>query len=200
VDAACWDERRGRYLDAPGRPAVSEHAQILALLAGVAEPRRSRVAGALAGDADLTRTTIYFTHYLFEAFRLIGRGDLLWQRLGLWFDLPAQGFTTTPEQPEPSRSDCHPWGTHPLYHTVATVAGLRPTAPGFASAALEPLDGIPLCRLELTVPHPAGRITAALRRAAATDPWQGTLTVPADVRATAPEGVAIHHDDIPLHP
>lgn len=189
LDATCWDEARGLYLDAPGHSAVSEHAQILALLGGVAEPRRSRVATALTTAPDLARTTIYFTHYLFEAYRLINRGDLIWQRLQLWFDLPSRGLTTTPEQPEPTRSDCHPWGAHPLYHIVATLAGLRPAAPGFSALTLAPLTDIPLLQLEVTVPHPRGKIHLELTRTASTAPWSGHLTVPVGVTATLPPGV-----------
>ena len=189
LDATCWDEARGLYLDAPGHSAVSEHAQILPLLAGVAEPRRTRVAHALTTAPDLARATIYFTHYLFEAYHLIGRGDLLWQRLQIWFDLPARGLTTTPEQPEPTRSDCHPWGAHPLYHIVATLAGLRPAAPGFSALTLSPLTDIPLCQLELTIPHPRGKIHLELTRPASSAPWSGHLTVPAGVTATLPPGV-----------
>lgn len=189
LDAACWDEDRGLYLDAPGRRDISEHAQVLALLAGVAEPRRVRVAAALTDHAALTRTTIYFNHYLIEALRLLGRGDLIWQRLGLWFDLPKLGFTTTPEEPEPSRSDCHPWGTHPLYHIVATLAGLRPAARDFSALTLAPLTNIPLRRIALTVPHPRGEVRIDLYRGSAGSPWQGTLVVPEGVSAFAPPGI-----------
>jgi alpha-L-rhamnosidase len=180
----CFDRERGRYRDAPQADTASEHAQILALLAGVAGERRDRVAASLCDDGDLARTTIYFTHYLFEAYRLLGRGDLLWQRLALWRDLPARGLTTTPEQPEPTRSDCHPWGAHPLYHLAATIAGIRPAAPGFAAATVMPLT-VPLHQLTLRIPHPRGAINVDLRR---TDgPWSGTVTAPAgvDLRCTA---------------
>ncbi|MCB0149737.1 MAG: hypothetical protein KDE01_19095, partial [Caldilineaceae bacterium] len=84
----------------------------------------------------LTRTTIYFTHYLFETYRLLEQPAALFERLGLWFDLAAQGFKTTPEQPEPSRSDCHGWGAHPLYHFFATLLGIRPSAPGFGQVEI----------------------------------------------------------------
>jgi hypothetical protein len=191
LDATCWDETRGLYLDTPGHPSASEHAQILALLAGLSGPRRERVAAALVSVPDLTRSTIYFSHYLFEALRLLGRGDLIWRALGLWFDLPALGFTTTPERPEPSRSDCHPWGAHPLYHIVATLAGLRPAARGFSAVELAPLVNIPLRRLALTVPHPRGELVLDLHRPACDAAWQGTLRLPAGVTAVVPPGIVV---------
>ena len=30
-----------------------------------------------------------------------------------------------------TRSDCHAWGAHPVFHFYATVLGIRPAAPGF---------------------------------------------------------------------
>jgi len=37
-------------------------------------------------DKDLARATIYFTHYLFETYRVVGRIDALLERLSLWFE------------------------------------------------------------------------------------------------------------------
>ena len=149
VNALFWDEARGLYADDQPGGSFSEHAQCVLLLAGaVPEARRERVARGLREDTGLARTTIYFTHYLFEAYRLIGYGAGLANRMGFWFGLAEGGFCTTPEQPEPSRSDCHGWGAHPIFHLVATVGGLRPTAPGFAAWEMRPLPGV-LKRLEV---------------------------------------------------
>ena len=73
---------------------------------------------------------------MFETYAQLGRIDALFERLSLWFELPAQGFTTTPEMPEPTRSDCHAWGAHPLYHMFASLLGIRPAAPGFRSVTI----------------------------------------------------------------
>jgi hypothetical protein len=181
----CWDETRGRWRDSPGSEEVSEHGQILPLLSGLCdEDRARRAARSLTGDTDLARTTIYFTHYLFEAYRLLGEGELLAARLGLWHDLQAAGLTTTPETPEPTRSDCHPWGAHPLFHLAATVAGMRPAAAGFTRAAVFPLPGFGLRRLSACMPHPRGRLTVGLVRHGTA--WRGHLDTP--VPAVTPTG------------
>lgn len=189
LDALCWDEVAGLYRDSPGSETFSEHAQVFALLAGLPADRRRRVGEALASGNGLARATIYFTHYLFEAFRLLGRGDLLWQRLGLWFNLSDLGLKTTPEQPEPSRSDCHPWGTHPLYHMVASLAGIRPVAAGFSKIEVRPLENIPLRRMEVHLPHPHGTIHATLQRADTRRSWAGTLQAPPGVEVFAAPGI-----------
>jgi alpha-L-rhamnosidase len=158
-----WDEERGLFADDLGRVHFSEHTQCLALLSGrVDETRRARIAHGLLADPELTRTTIYFSHYLFETYGLLGRADALFERLQLWFDLPEQGFTTTPEQPEPSRSDCHGWGAHPLFHDFATLLGVRPVGPGFAEVEITPLLG-PLKELTGSLVHPRGQIDVQLR-------------------------------------
>ncbi len=160
---ALWDERRELFADDLAHTQFSEHTQCLALLSGVLEPdERDRVGQRLLHDASLTRTTIYFTHYLFEAYRLLEHSAAFFDRMGLWFDLPAQGFKTPPEQPEPSRSDCHGWGAHPLYHDFASLLGIRPAAFGFEQVEIAPMPGH-LTRLVGEMVHPRGRIVADLR-------------------------------------
>lgn len=158
-----WDEQRGLFADDLAHTQFSEHTQCLALLSGaLGHDRADRVAHGLLHDTTLTRTTIYFTHYLFEAYRLLGQPAAFFDRMGLWFDLPAQGFKTTPEQPEPSRSDCHGWGAHPLYHDFASLLGIRPAAFGFEHVEIAPMPGH-LTRLSGEMVHPRGRIVADLR-------------------------------------
>ncbi|MBC8102070.1 MAG: alpha-L-rhamnosidase, partial [Cytophagales bacterium] len=164
ITDAFWCEERGLFADDLGHTSFSEHAQCFAVLGGLLPPeKRSRIGEALLNDASLTRATISFTHYLFETFRVLGRVDALFDRLGLWFGLEAQGFRTLPEGPDPARSDCHAWGTHPLFHAFATIAGIRPAAPGFAAVQITPQMG-PMSRLDVTLPHPRGEIRLSLRR------------------------------------
>jgi hypothetical protein len=157
-----WDEGRGLFADDLAHRHYSEHTQALALLSGaVGYERRQRIAAGLLGDPGLTRATIYFTHYLFEAYRLLGSAEALFTRLGLWLDLPAQGFTTTPERPEPTRSDCHGWGAHPLFHAFATLLGIRPADAGFRRVEIAPLLGS-LTTVAGALVHPRGLIEVRL--------------------------------------
>jgi hypothetical protein len=165
----CWDETRGLYADSAAKTTWSEHAQILALLSGhLSHARAERVGAALIAavadpSAAIARTTIYFSHYLFEVLGQLDRTDLIIARMGLWFEHRDLGMTTLREQPEPSRSDCHAWGAHPLYHYLATILGIRPFAPGFARVLIAPRLG-PLNRASGTLPHPQGDIVVALER------------------------------------
>ncbi len=160
--AAFWDDRRGLFADDLAHTSFSEHTQCLALLSGMLEGEQyTRTAHNLLNDDSLTRTTIYFTHYLFETYRMLNQPGAFFERLGLWLDLPKQGFKTTPEQPEPSRSDCHGWGAHPLYHFFATLLGIRPTSFGFGQVEIAPLPGY-LTHLTGDMVHPGGRIEVDL--------------------------------------
>ncbi|MEN6521660.1 MAG: alpha-L-rhamnosidase C-terminal domain-containing protein [Armatimonadota bacterium] len=155
---AFWNEDRGIFADDLSKEHYSEHSQCLALLSGTVDgSKRARMIEGLLTDPNLERTTIYFSHYLFETYRLIGRIDKLFERMGLWFGLKDQGFKTTLEMPEPSRSDCHAWGAHPVYHYFASVLGIRPASPGFKTVKIEPqLGHLTYAKGELA--HPWGMI------------------------------------------
>ena len=182
AQAAFWDEPRGVFADDRGHTRFSEHTQCLALLSGaLAGDAYARAAHNLLNDGSLTRTTIYFNHYLFETYRLLEQPAATLARLGLWFDLPAQGFKTTPEQPEPSRSDCHGWGAHPLYHYFASLLGIRPAAFGFERVEIAPMPGH-LTHLSGEMVHPLGRIEADLHFEKGG--VRGSIALPAGVSGT----------------
>jgi hypothetical protein len=134
----------------------------------------------LLHDPDLARCTIYFAHYLFEAYRLLGRIDALYERLELWFGLESEGFVTTPEMSDlaTTRSDCHAWGAHPLYHLYASILGVRPASFGFHTVEITPQLG-PLRCVRAQLVHPAGTIEVHLQRTPSG--MSGTITLPKGV-------------------
>ncbi len=164
LSEAFWNEDRGLFADDLAHQHFSEHSQCMALLSGLLEPsRRARIAEALVRDPNLSRATIYFSHYLFEAYREIGRIDKLIDRMGLWFELLPMGLKTPIEMPEPSRSDCHAWGSHPLYHYLATILGIRPASLGFQTVEITPQLG-PLTSARGSMVHPRGEITVDIHQ------------------------------------
>jgi hypothetical protein len=174
-----WNEARGLYADDLAHSRFSEHCQCLAILSHrLNAERQARVGRALLDAQDLERTTIYFTHYLFETYSVLGRIDAILDRLSLWFELKARGLKTTVEMPEPTRSDCHAWGAHPLYHNYASILGIRPASFGFRSVRVAPQLG-PLTHAKGILPHPKGRIEVDLR--AEGDSLTGTVVLPEGV-------------------
>lgn len=188
--ALFWDEDRGLLADDPERAHFSEHTQCLALLSTrLPGEHQERAAAGLLGDPTLTRTTIYFTHYLFETYRLLRHDAAFFARLGLWLALPGQGFKTTPEKPEPSRSDCHGWGAHPLYHLFATVLGIRPLEFGFGRVEIAPLLG-QLGPVAGSLVHPRGQIDVQLE--SKNGRLHGTICLPEGVTGSLRYGQAQH--------
>lgn len=185
LEAAFWNENRGLFADDLAHQHFSQHAQCMAILSGqLSSARQTRVGENLLNDKSLTRTSLYFSHYLFEALAHIGRGDAILDDLSRWSDLEAQGFVTLPEWSEEdriSRSDCHAWSAHWPYHCAASLAGIRPGAPGFATVEIAPQLG-ELQWLKAKVPHPHGEIAVELRREG--NALAGEITLPIGVSGT----------------
>lgn len=164
-----FDAEKNLYADDLAHTQYSEHAQCLAVLSGTAAGKAaSSLADAMLSGHDLHRTTIYFSHYLFETLGAVGRTDALLDRLSVWGSLTDKGFATTFEAPGNTRSDCHAWGAHPVYHFFATLAGIRPDGFGFRRIVMRPQPGT-LAALSGSMPARGGSIAFALS-------FRGTIT------------------------
>ena len=164
VRARAWDARRGLFRDAlpPAAASYSQQTNVLAILTGAtpAAERRALMERVLL-DSSLTRASYYFGFYLLEALREAGLGERYVEQLAPWRTMLRIGLTSTPENPEPTRSDTHAWAAHPNYGLLATVIGIRPASAGFRTVRIAPALG-PLRRVEGRVPHPAGDIDVRL--------------------------------------
>lgn len=185
-----WDEQRGLFADDLTHEHFSEHTQCLAILSGCVDAaKQERIARVLTQPNDLAQTTIYFSHYLFETLRVLGRTDLILKRLDDWYALTQNGLKTTIESPEPTRSDCHAWGAHPVFHFFATILGIRPAAPGFREVMIHPQLG-GLNEAQGTLVHPRGEISVHCRREG--DRMQVEVSLPAGVTGTLVSGGTRH--------
>lgn len=185
-----WNEQRGLFADDLTHEHFSEHTQCLAILSGCVDAgKQERIARVLTQPNDLAQTTIYFSHYLFETLRVLGRTDLILKRLDDWYALTRNGLKTTIESPEPARSDCHAWGAHPVFHFFATILGIRPAAPGFREVVIQPQLG-GLTEAQGTLVHPRGEISMRCRRDG--DRMQVEVSLPAGVTGTLVSGGTRH--------
>jgi alpha-L-rhamnosidase len=167
VRQRAWDGSRGLFRDALGGTSYSQQTNVLAILAGaVPAAEQHRVMERVLSDSTLTRCTYYFTFYLLEAMREAGLADRTTEQLAPWREMLRLGLTSTPENPEPTRSDSHAWAAHPNYFMLATVLGIRPGSAGFRTVRIEPALG-PLQWAEGRVPHPAGEMTVRFTRTGA---------------------------------
>ena len=150
-----WSKQRGLWADEEFHTNFSQHAQALAVIAGLRAPAVARWADAKRNG--LAEATIYFQHYVLEALGRIGRGDLVLHAMEPWKRLVELDMKTPEESPDMNRSDCHAWGSHPQFHLHATIAGVRPAAPGFAQVRIAPQPGT-LTAINSVLPHPRGEI------------------------------------------
>ena len=176
VRAETWDTVRGLFRDAPGVDQFSEHTQVLAVLSlGLTPGEEQRLLQSMRDfSGPLVKCSYYFSHYYFEAHHMAG-DDSCHDRLNDWKDLLSLGLHTTIEAFEPTRSDCHGWGAHPLFHLPATFVGLRPSAPQMERIVVRPLPG-PLRRLKVSFPWRDDVIHADLQFSG--DRLSGSFTLP----------------------
>ena len=172
-----WDPQRRLFRDAVGVAAYSQQTNVLAVLAGAVAPaeRRALMERVLA-DTSLTRATYYFSFYLFDALREAGLADRIIEQMAPWREMLRLGLTSTPENPEPTRSDSHAWAAHPNYFLLSTVLGVQPASAGFKTVRIAPALG-PLQRAEGRVPHPRGDIDVDFTRAGSTG-LRAVITLP----------------------
>jgi hypothetical protein len=180
VTRLCWDEKRRLFADTPAKTGFSQHANTMAVLAGAVTGDAARdLMQRVAHDASLVQCSTYFRFYLLRAMKQAGLGDDYLAMLGPWRTMLDTGLTTFAEQPDPTRSDCHAWSATPVYEFLATVCGIEPASPGFATVRIEPHLGA-LQHAEGSVPHPQGDIKVSFARNG--DNLQAKVTLPSGLR------------------
>src|SRR5512146_1119456 len=151
-----WDATRGLFRDAPGSSAYSQQTNVLAVLADAVPAGEQRaLMERVLSDSTLVHATYYFSFYVLEALRKAGLADRYLEQLAPWREMLRLGLTSTPENPEPTRSDSHAWAAHPNYGLLATVLGVRPASSGFRTVSVAPALG-PLRHAEGRIAHPRG--------------------------------------------
>jgi alpha-L-rhamnosidase len=130
----------------------SEHAEALYRICqaklGVAQ---SPWPGELLEQAKASQCSFYFSFYK----HLAMLPDDLMSHLKPWREMIENGLTTFAENPEPTRSDCHAWSSHPLLGFFQIVAGVTSIAPGWRRVKIEPRPGS-LRKFDALIAHPDG--------------------------------------------
>lgn len=189
VRAFCRDEH-GLFMDSPGIPMYSVHSQVFAILTDTVslDEGKRLLADALDQSDKFAQCSISMYFYLFRALEKVGlyeRTSKLWD---LWRDMLKNHLTTCVENDTDQRSDCHAWGSMALYELPAVILGVRPAAPGFKAATIQPVPGV-LTHAEGTAITPKGPIAVKWEKRG-----DGTLdmhyTAPSDLRVDAtPQGI-----------
>lgn len=153
-----WDPSRKLFSDTPEMKYFSQQTNTLAVLAGLAEGNEARrLMEKTLQDSSLVPASIYFKFYLHQAAAKAGLGNRYITLLDEWREQIDRGLTTWAEKAEPSRSDCHAWGSSPNIELYRIVLGIDSDAPGFEKVLLKPQLGR-LKAAEGSIPHPKGKI------------------------------------------
>lgn len=176
VMSSCWDGARGLIADTPAKEVFSQHANIMGVLTdAIPLADQQGILRKIRDEDNIIATTFYYRFYLMQALFKVGLGDEYIGELKPWYDMLDLGLTTFAEKPDPTRSDCHAWSASPNYDLLATVAGIRPTAPGFQQVNIQPNPG-ELKQFQAEMPHPDGMISIAYEKQAEHD--QFTISLP----------------------
>lgn len=139
VERLCWCGEAGMYQEGPGVRLFSQHAQVWAVLGGLAQGERARQALRAALETqDAAQCSFPWMYLLFralEAADMYAQTAPLWS---LWQNLIPQRLTTVPEMPFDTRSDCHAWGALPLFEFPRMGLGVTPAEPGWNRVRIAP--------------------------------------------------------------
>ena len=136
----------------------TQHAQAWGILTGVIPADAlDDVVESLHTDETLTPTTYYHTFYVAEALAKAGRLEHLWDKwLAPWRTALDLHVLTWPEQPEPTRSDCHAWSAWPTYCLLTHVLGAAPDDSGTGKFVINPKRIAGWNKISGTVATPGG--------------------------------------------
>lgn len=109
------------------------------------------------------------------------------RRLHNWTDQLALHATTWFETREPSRSDCHAFGSWIMTEFLTAIPGITPAAPGFAQVRVAP-HCLDLDHVKGTIPTVRGPIHAAWKRNGGKIRYEIDLPSPITGRLLTPTG------------
>ncbi|KAL4802189.1 hypothetical protein BDV18DRAFT_167043 [Aspergillus unguis] len=144
----CYD---GRFFtdstaDCAGEDAYSQHCQVFAIISGTALPEdRGRLLTESFSDSRFSKCSYMMRFYAFRAFSIAG--DALYEEFwktawDAYRKMLRQNLSTWEEDDVRQRSDCHAWGSVPIYEYCAELAGMKPLEPGCRKILFKPRIGL----------------------------------------------------------
>lgn len=122
--------------------AYSEHCQVWAVLSGAAQPEESqRLLRDSMANERFSKCSYMMRFYTFRA--LAAAGDEMYEScwelmIQPWRNMIDRNLSTWEEDDVRQRSDCHAWGSVPIYEFYTEIAGVTPTAPGATEILFKP--------------------------------------------------------------
>lgn len=140
----CFD---GRFFtdstaDIADPSAYSQHCQVFGVLCGaVASEDQARLLTESFATPHFSKCSYVMKFYALRAFALAGDNvyEEFWAQVwDPWRGMLANNLSTWEEDDVRQRSDCHAWGSVPVYEYCTELAGIRPIAPGAVKVAFKP--------------------------------------------------------------
>ena len=128
--------------DIADQQSYSQHCQIFAVLCGATSPEQAR---HLLTES-FTKPRFSKCSYMmrFYAFRALSQaGGQLYEKfwdamIKPWHGMLANNLSTWEEDDVRQRSDCHAWGSVPIYEFCTEIAGVCPVGPGCSRIRFSP--------------------------------------------------------------
>ncbi|TKX19236.1 putative bacterial alpha-L-rhamnosidase 6 hairpin glycosidase domain-containing protein [Elsinoe australis] len=122
--------------------AYSQHCQVFAVLAGAADTiDKSALLTKSFSDNRFSKCSYFMMFYAFRAFASTSDEvyNTLWEHAwNPWRSMLSKNLTTWEEDDVRQRSDCHAWGSVPLYEYCTELAGIQPLAAGCSKILFKP--------------------------------------------------------------
>jgi hypothetical protein len=144
VRTYCYD---GRFFtdstaDIADAQAYSQHCQVFAILSGAAAPEeQGRLLMESFADPRFSKCSYMMRFYALRAFALAGDDEYegFWAEAWTpWRKMLTHNLSTWEEDDVRQRSDCHAWGSVPIYEYCTELAGICPIAPGAGRVLFKP--------------------------------------------------------------
>ncbi|KAJ5712394.1 hypothetical protein N7493_008862 [Penicillium malachiteum] len=140
----CYD---GQYFtdsttDVADDGSYSQHCQVFAVLSGAAQASENeRLLLASFNDLKFSKCSYMMRFYALRALAMTEGSayEELWDTMWApWKRMLANNLTTWEEDDVRQRSDCHAWGSVPIYEYCTEVAGVLPLEPGCSKISFKP--------------------------------------------------------------
>ncbi len=130
-----YDKEKALFADTENG-GFSHHPQIWAVLAdAVTGEEATALLERTLADENLPRCSYSMMFFVFRALEKAGLYDKAYGLLDGWRNMIKRGLTTWAEDDIQERSDCHGWGSLPIYEFASVILGVRPI--GYDGRAVE---------------------------------------------------------------
>jgi hypothetical protein len=122
--------------------SYSQHCQVFAVLCGAATPGQGeRILSESFTNPRFSKCSYMMRFYAFRSLAEAGGQlyDKFWTSMWApWRQMLANNLSTWEEDDVRQRSDCHAWGSVPIYEYCTELAGICPVAPGSSKIRFKP--------------------------------------------------------------